>query len=129
LRQRQPGWQLEAKQHMTQPKDAPGVMTTTETQPVEETRTRRIPPYNVILLNDEHHSMEFVVEVLCKVLGVAAERAYQFMMEAHTSGRAIIWSGSKEVAELKLEQIQSLHEIRPSDNAMLGPLGCDIEPA
>ena len=69
------------------------------------------------------------MEVLCAVLGVAPERAYQFMMEAHTSGRAIIWSGSKEVAELKLEQIQSKHEVRQSDNAKLGPLGCDIEPA
>ena len=69
------------------------------------------------------------MEVLCKVLGVATERAYQLMMEAHTSGRAIIWSGSKEVAELKLEQIQSMHEVRESDNAKLGPLSCDIEPA
>jgi ATP-dependent Clp protease adaptor protein ClpS len=113
---------------MTNP-TTPGVRATTETLPAEEVRTRTIPPYHVILLNDDHHSMEFVMETLCKVLGVADERAYQFMIEAHTSGRAIIWTGSKEVAELKLEQIQSIHEVRTSDNAKLGPLGCDIEPA
>ena len=113
---------------MTKPHTLPGLLAATETRPTEEIRTRTIPPYNVILLNDDH-SMEFVMEVLCKVLGVATERAYQLMMEAHTSGRAIIWSGSKEVAELKLEQIQSMHEVRESDNAKLGPLSCDIEPA
>jgi ATP-dependent Clp protease adaptor protein ClpS len=94
----------------------------------QEIRTRRIPPYNVILLNDDHHSMEFVVEVLCKVLGCNLEKAFLLMMEAHQSGRAIIWTGSKEVAELKAEQIHSCPEIRP-DGRNLGPLGCDIEPA
>ena len=53
----------------------PDVQVTTKAQPQEETRTRRVPPYNVILENDEHHSFEFVVEVLCKVLGCAPERA------------------------------------------------------
>src|SRR5262245_24979805 len=61
----------------------------TETQPAPP-QTRRVPPYHVILLNDDHHSMPFVIEVLCKVLGIAVERAFQFMMEAHTSGRAVI---------------------------------------
>jgi ATP-dependent Clp protease adaptor protein ClpS len=113
---------------MTRP-DSPNIFASTETQTHEEKRTRRIPPYNVVLLNDDHHSMEFVIEVLCKVLGCAIERAYQLMMEAHTSGRSIIWSGTKEVAELKAEQIQTCGEIRASDGAKLGPLGCVIEPA
>jgi len=102
---------------------------TTETQPREETRTRRLPPYNVILYNDDHHSMEFVIEVLLKVLGCPMERAYQLMMEAHTSGRAVIWTGPKEVAELKAEQVATFNETRARDNARLGPLGCVIEPA
>ncbi len=101
----------------------------TSTQPVEETRTRRMPPYHVILENDDHHSMEFVIEVLCKVLGCPFEEAFQLMMTAHTSGRAVIWTGSREVAELKAEQVQSFHETRAHDGAKLGPLGCYIEPA
>ena len=103
-------------------------MLSTQAEPSEEIRTRRIPPYNVILLNDDHHSMEFVVETLCRVLGCAVERAVQFMMEAHESGRAIIWTGSKEVAELKVEQMQTYPEKR-DDGRDLGPLGCEIEPA
>lgn len=100
-----------------------------ETTPQDVTKTRRIPPYHVILLNDDHHSMQFVMAVLCKVFGCAAERAYQYMMEAHTSGRAVVWTGTKEVAELKVEQIQTVHETRAGDGAKLGPLGCVIEPA
>jgi ATP-dependent Clp protease adaptor protein ClpS len=94
----------------------------------EQVKTRRVPPYNVILLNDDHHSMEFVVETLCQVLGCAVERAVQLMMEAHTSGRAIVWTGPLEVAELKADQIHSFVEKR-DDGRDLGPLGCEIEPA
>jgi len=101
---------------------------TTKTEPREETRTRRIPPYNVILENDDHHSMQFVIEVLSKVLGCALERAYQFMMEAHNSGRAVIWTGTREVAELKAEQVLTFTEKR-DDGRDLGPLGCVVEPA
>jgi ATP-dependent Clp protease adaptor protein ClpS len=112
---------------MNERSSAPDTSTTTETQPRDETRTRRIPPYNVILLNDDHHSMEFVVEVLCKVLGCAVERAVVLMREAHESGRSVIWTGTREVAELKAEQVQTFPEIR--GGAHLGPLGCVIEPA
>ena len=50
------------------------------------------------------------------------------MMLAHETGQAIVWTGSKEVAELKLEQMLSFHEIKP-DGQKLGPLGVRIEPA
>ena len=105
---------------------SPEVATTTK--PREETRTRRIPPYNVILENDDYHSFEFVIEVLRKALNYSAERAYQLTELAHTSGRAVVWTGPKEVAELKAEQISTFHENR-SDGTKLGPLGCTVEPA
>jgi ATP-dependent Clp protease adaptor protein ClpS len=99
------------------------------TKPREETRTRRIPPYHVVLANDDDHSMEFVVGVLRSVLGVTVERAVALMLEAHSSGRAVIWTGPKEVAELKAEQVHTFHEKRDRDETDLGPLGCTIEPA
>jgi ATP-dependent Clp protease adaptor protein ClpS len=101
------------------------------TQPeIRETvSTRRIPPYNVIIDNDDYHSFPFVVEVLRRALGYSAERAHQLTMQAHTTGRAIVWTGPMEVAELKAEQIRSFHEVRAVDHARLGPLHCTIEPA
>ena len=94
----------------------------------EEVKTRRLPPYHVILENDDHHSMEFVIHVLQKALGYSIERSFQLMMLAHNSGHAVVWTGSKEVAELKMEQMLSFHENRDS-GANLGPLGVRIEPA
>ena len=102
--------------------------TITTTRPKRAERTRRLPPYNVILENDDDHSFEFVIEALRKALCCTEQRAIQFTSEAHTTGRAIVWTGAKEVAELKAEQIQSFHEIR-ADGRKLGPLGVYIEPA
>jgi ATP-dependent Clp protease adaptor protein ClpS len=104
--------------------DQPETVVATKTKPAEETRTRRVPPYNVILENDDYHSFE----VLCKALGCSQERSFQFTLEAHQSGRAIVWTGTKEVAELKAEQILTFHEVRPGGTS-LGPLTCTIEPA
>jgi ATP-dependent Clp protease adaptor protein ClpS len=95
----------------------------------EETRTRRVPPYHVILENDDYHSFEFVVSVLRKALGYAEQRVFQLTIQAHTSGRAAVWTGPREVAELKADQIRTFHETRAEDGTRLGPLTCSIEPA
>ncbi len=100
----------------------------TRPQEKEDVRTRLLPPYHVILENDDHHSFEFVVSVLCKALGYTEQKAFLLTHEAHTKGRAVVWTGSREVAELKAEQIQSFHECR-DDGRKLGPLGVSIEPA
>ena len=92
-------------------------------------QTRRVPPYNVILENDDFHSVDFVVEVLQKALGYARERAYRLMMQAHNTGRSAVWTGPKEVAELKADQIRSFHEPPDRGRTKLGPLTCYIEPA
>ncbi len=107
----------------------PDVVATTKSKPREQNHTRRLPPYNVIIDNDDYHSFEFVAGVLSKALGFASERAHQLTLQAHTTGRAVVWTGPKEVAELKVDQIRSFHEIRRPDGAELGPLDCSLEPA
>src|SRR5437870_2780568 len=106
----------------------PETIVTTRPKSKEDTGTRRIPPYHVILENDDHHSFEFVVEVLRKALGFNEQRAFMVTSEAHTKGRAVVWTGTKEVAELKVDQIRSFHEIH-GDGRKLGPVGVSIEPA
>jgi ATP-dependent Clp protease adaptor protein ClpS len=107
----------------------PDVAVTTKPKTREETTTRRVPPYNLILENDDDHSFEFVMGVLIKALGYTVERAFEMTRQAHMQGRAVVWTGPKEVAELKLEQVLTFHEIRESDGRKLGPVGCVIEPA
>lgn len=98
-------------------------------EPETRDRTRLLPPYNVILLNDDDHSMAFVVEVLRKVFAFAETKAFAAMITAHETGQAVVWTGPKEVAELKAEQMSTFHEIRERDGQDLGPLGVRIEPA
>src|SRR5262249_6017173 len=112
---------------VSNPPAGPPTGTTTQPRPRDETAKRLLPPYNVILENDDFHSFEFVVEVLRKVLGCSEERAFQLTHLAHTTGRAVIWTGAKEVAELKVEQVRSCREVR--GDLELGPLGCTLEPA
>jgi ATP-dependent Clp protease adaptor protein ClpS len=102
--------------------------TTTKPQVDEEVTTRHLPPYHVIIENDDHHSFEFVIEVLRKALNHSEQQAFLLTQEAHNKGRAVVWTGCREVAELKAEQILSFHEIR-ADGRKLGPLGVSIEPA
>jgi ATP-dependent Clp protease adapter protein ClpS len=73
--------------------------------------------------------MEWVVQVLQKALGYSAERAFRLTTLAHQSGRAIVWTGPKEVAELKCDQVRTFHQVREGDGKNLGPLSCSIEPA
>jgi ATP-dependent Clp protease adaptor protein ClpS len=109
--------------------ELPETGVTTKRKTREKAKTRRIPPYNVILENDDDHSFEFVVTTLIKALGYTLERSFQLTKEAHEKGRAVVWTGPKEVAELKAEQIRTFHEVREADGKQLGPLGCTIEPA
>jgi ATP-dependent Clp protease adaptor protein ClpS len=98
-------------------------------EPAISSEVRLLPPYNVILLNDDDHSMEFVVDVLRKVFGFPLEKSFQLMLAAHETGCSVLWTGPKEVAELKAEQIGTFHETRQRDNKDLGSLGVRIEPA
>ena len=101
---------------------------TTVAEPETRTRPKLLPPYHVLIENDDHHSMEFVVMVLQSVFGHSLEKAAELMIIAHEQGEAVVWTGAKEVAELKLEQIMT-HREKHRDGRDLGPLGCRIEPA
>ena len=96
--------------------------------PQTDEKTRLLPPYHVILENDDHHTFEFVISVLQKVFRITEQQATIFAMEAHTKGRAVVWTGSKEVAELRVEQMLGFSEIL-QNGTKLGPLGVYLEPA
>ena len=85
------------------------------------------PPYAVIVHDDPHNGMDFVVLLFCKVFGYEVAKAAELMMEVHTQGRSIVWTGALEVAELKAEQITSAGP-DPRAKAGTGPLGVTVEP-
>ena len=92
-----------------------------------ETKTRRQPPYAVVLHNDDHNGMEFVILVLQKVFGYPVPKCFELMLEAHEKGRAVVWVGALEVAELKADQI---HSAGPDPGVKAAqPLQATVEPA
>lgn len=107
---------------------------TTKTQPKTRTRTststetQRQPPYNVIILNDEEHTFEYVIEMLTKLFGHPLPTAEELTARIHFTGRAVVYTTHKEKAELKRDQVLA-YGPDPRMAISKGPLGCYIEPA
>ena len=68
---------------------------------------KKQPPYAVIVFNDEEHTFEYVIDTLMKVFGYPLEKSYSLTLQIHTEGKVIAWSGVREVAELKRDQVRS----------------------
>jgi ATP-dependent Clp protease adaptor protein ClpS len=105
----------------------PDVLPDTSTD--TESQTRRQPPYAVILHNDDHNGMDFVILVLRKVFGYTVEKCVELMLEAHEKGRSVVWVGALEVAELKADQIRSCGADPQQKSKGAQPLGVSVEPA
>jgi ATP-dependent Clp protease adaptor protein ClpS len=64
-------------------------------------------PWKVIVLNDNHNTFEGVAFALADVLpGVTYDKGMAFANRIHNSGRAIVWSGHREAAELYWEGLK-----------------------
>ena len=73
----------------------------------EETRTRRQPPYHVVLLNDDDHSYEYVILMLLELFSHPVEKGYELAKQVDEQGRAVVLTTSLEHAELKRDQIHA----------------------
>ena len=100
----------------------------TESDVETDKRTKRLPPYNVIILNDEEHTFDYVIELLVKTFAHSLDRAKALTWKIHSSGRAIVYTTHKELAELKRDQVIAQGR-DPRMAVSKGPLGCYIEPA
>ena len=64
--------------------------------------------FNVILINDDYTTMEFVLEILETLFQKSPAEAYRIMMHVHRNGRGLAGVYTYEVAETKAEQVASL---------------------
>jgi ATP-dependent Clp protease adaptor protein ClpS len=87
--------------------DVPDANVEERTKSREKNKQEPQRPYAVILHNDDLNTVEFVVGVLRKVFHYEHRKAFKLMLEAHRTGRSIVWTGMLEVAELKADQIRS----------------------
>ena len=66
----------------------------------------RIPSrFEVILLNDDYTSMEFVVEVLRRFFHKEFQAAEAIMLKIHVDGEAVCGTYSYDVAQTKVSQV------------------------
>ena len=76
--------------------------------PSPRTPTETLPPWNVLLHNDEVNDMGFVVESLCRFARLSVPTATRCTMEAHKKGLSLVLATHREHAELGAEQLTSL---------------------
>ena len=95
------------------------VGTVTRTKPKEA--LKRPKRFKVLLHNDDYTTMEFVVWVLQSVFHHDEATAMQIMLHVHRTGIGVAGVYSREVAEARVSQVESLarqHEF---------PLRCSME--
>ena len=82
------------------------------TEPTTKRRAREwkdlLPPYAVILHNDDVNEMGYVVQSLLRsVPDLSPEQATEVMLEAHNHGRAVVIICPLEMAELYRDRLES----------------------
>ena len=79
-----------------------------QASPEELTRLRAklLPPYKVILFNDDYNDMEYVVAVLLQLINhLTQPEAAEIMVTAHLTGSAVVVVCPKESAEYYQERL------------------------
>ncbi len=71
----------------------------------EETKLQ--PPYHVVLLDDQDHTYEYVIEMLGKIFGYGRDKAFQMACEVDARKRCIVYTDSLERSEFKRDQIHA----------------------
>ena len=97
-------------------------------QEKKEQKTQGLPPYNVVLLDDDDHSFEYVILMLKALFGHPPEKGYKMAMEVHTTGRVVVATTNLEKAELKREEIQAFGP-DPLIPRCKGSMSATVEPA
>ena len=90
---------------------------------VEEAKPQlKAPPmFKVVMFNDDYTPMDFVIEVLENLFGMGRERATRTMLQVHTEGSALCGIFTYEIAEAKVEQVNSYSQSHGH------PLQCTME--
>jgi ATP-dependent Clp protease adaptor protein ClpS len=102
-------------------------MTNTQTQKKTSTGVKNqsapatAPTSQVVLLNDEDHTYNYVVEMLMVCVGMPKSKAFQCTLEVDTVGRSIVFVGSHDECEKKAKKINTYgadHRMPRSMNSM-----------
>ena len=74
----------------------------------DEVKNQEPKLYNVILLNDDYTTMEFVLQILETLFQKSPAEAFGIMMQVHRNGRGLAGVYTWEVAETKADKVASM---------------------
>ena len=88
----------------------------------------RVPLYHVVLLDDNDHTYDYVIEMLQKLFIFTLDQAYRHAEEVDTCGRTILITCERPQAEFARDQI---HAYGPDPRLPLskGSMSAVLEPA
>jgi ATP-dependent Clp protease adaptor protein ClpS len=109
----------------TLPQTAPTIGTGTGTG--TENRDDQTPLYRVVLLDDDEHTYEYVVEMLCTIFFLSAETAYKHACEVDAMGRVAVIVCEREQAEFGRDQIHA-YGADPRMPVSKGSMSAVVEP-
>lgn len=84
--------------------------------------------WHVVLLNDDHHTYDYVVRMVQELFGRTREDAYAMALKVDGDGRVVLLKTHREHAELKREQIIAFGR-DPLMASSKGPMSAVLEPA
>jgi ATP-dependent Clp protease adaptor protein ClpS len=79
----------------------------------EKQSTELDSSWSVVVFDDPVNLMEYVSKVFQKVFGYSKAKAEDLMMTVHGAGKALVWSGARERAELYVQQLHQ-HQLQAS---------------
>ena len=74
----------------------------------EEVKNQEPKLYNVVLLNDDYTTMEFVLQILEMLFHKSPAEAFGIMMQVHRNGRGLAGVYTWEVAETKADKVAAM---------------------
>lgn len=96
---------------------------------VERIEKERVTPlYHVVLLDDDFHTYEYVIEMLQKLFMCSESAAFQHAVEVDTTGRTIVITCELPQAEFGRDQIHSYGPDWRMPKSK-GPMAAIVEPA
>lgn len=93
-----------------------------------EPRVLLAPRWHVVLLDDDDHTYDYVIEMLARLFGHSLPTAFRMAEEVDRTGRVIVWTAHRELAELRQEQIHG-YGADPRIARSAGSMSAVLEPA
>lgn len=88
------------------PKTATVTETEVEQKAGSDQDQRRAPLFNVVLLDDDHHTYDYVIEMLQKLFVLSEAKAFGHAVEVDEAGRTTVITCELPQAEFARDQIQ-----------------------